>query len=101
MIIVLRTWSKMAPAVTSSVPQKLSVKTPTSMATAATAMNTRIGTILATVTIRLIAAASLTPRAIRAAKTQIPTVESSAAITVSPSPSAGQALPMVLMMNTQ
>ena len=46
-------------------PQKLATKTPPLKAIAATTMNTKIGTTLAIVAMRLITAASLTPRRIR------------------------------------
>jgi hypothetical protein len=99
--IVSLTWSNTADAEKLSVPQKLSAKTLGSSVTAANTMNTRIGTILATVTIRFITAASLTPRAINTAKIQIPAEDNNAAAIVSPSPSAGHAFPIVDMMNTQ
>jgi hypothetical protein len=48
-----------------SPPQRLPANTPPLIANASTMRNTKIGTSLAIVTIRLITAASLTPRAIR------------------------------------
>ena len=57
--------SKTDENVRSSPPQKLSANTSALKAMAAITMNTRIGTTLATVTIRLMIAASLTPRRIR------------------------------------
>ena len=56
---------------------------------------------LATVTIRLIAAASFTPRRIRTSNAQMPTVDSTTASSVSPSPSAGANAPSVDMISTQ
>ena len=56
---------------------------------------------LATVTILLIVVASLTPRRIRTANAQMPTVESATASKVSPSPSAGAMAPSVDMISTQ
>ena len=47
-------------------------------------MNTKIGTTLATVTMRLMIAASLTPRRIRKQNIHTPTDEARTAITVSP-----------------
>lgn len=64
-------------------------------------MKTRIGTILATVTIRLMAAASFTPLRMRKKNDHRPTEERTMARTVSPSPSAGAIAPMVDMMSTQ
>ena len=56
---------------------------------------------LATVTILLIVVASLTPRRMRKAKAQMPTVDSTTARNVSPSPSAGTRPPTVDMISTQ
>ena len=64
-------------------------------------MKTRIGMILKIVTMRLITAASRTPRAMRTWKSQTPTVESASASTVSPSPKLSKNAPSVAVMNTQ
>ena len=64
-------------------------------------MNTRIGMILKIVTMRLITAASLTPRAMRTWKNQTPSVERTSATTVSPSPKLSKNAPSVAVMNTQ
>jgi hypothetical protein len=64
-------------------------------------MKTMIGTTFATVTIRLIAVASLTPRRITKKNSHSPAEESRMARTVSPSPSAGAMAPTVDMMSTQ
>ena len=53
------------------------------------------------VTIRLITAASRTPRAIRTWKSQTPTVDSATASSVSPSPKPSKNAPRVAVMNTQ
>ena len=65
MIIVSETWENSVETDGSSPAQKLSRNSPASNDNATATMNTRIGTILATVTMRLIVAASFTPRAIR------------------------------------
>ena len=57
--------------------------------------------ILATVTILLIVAASLTPRRMSTAKAQMPRVDSATARNVSPSPSEGTSAPTVDMISTQ
>ena len=57
--------------------------------------------ILKIVTIRLITAASRTPRATSAWKNQTPSVETAAASSVSPSPKAGTNAPRVAVMKTQ
>ena len=64
-------------------------------------MNTMIGTTLAMVTMRLIAAASLTPRAMRVWNSQMATDDSATARTVSPWPRPGNRAEIVAMMNTQ
>jgi len=64
-------------------------------------MNTRIGRTLKIVTIRLITAASRTPRAIRMWKSHTPTVDRTSASTVSPSPKPSKNAPRVAVMNTQ
>jgi hypothetical protein len=64
-------------------------------------MNTRMGMTLATVTTLLMLAASLTPRMIRKANAQMPTVDSSTASAVSPSPRAGTMPPSVDVISTQ
>jgi hypothetical protein len=65
MIIVALTWLKMEPIVAALPPQKLSLKTPASKANTRMTRKTKIGTILAMVTIRLTTAAFFTPRVIK------------------------------------
>ena len=60
-----------------------------------------IGSTLATVTIRFIAAASFTPRRMKRKKAHRPTEDSRIARSVSPSPSAGAIAPIVDMSSTQ
>src|SRR2546430_1554565 len=63
MIIVAFTWSNSVDNDAASPPHQLSLKVPALKYTATRMMKTTIGTILATVTIRLMVVASLTPRA--------------------------------------
>lgn len=64
-------------------------------------MKTRIGTTLATVTTRLMAAASFTPRRMSRKNAHSPTEDRTTARSVSPSPSAGAMAPIVDMISTQ
>lgn len=80
---------------------KFSAKTLGLRQNSAMRTKTRMGTTLATVTIRLMAAASLTPRLMSRKNAHRPAEESSMARTVSPSPSAGAIAPIVDMMSTQ
>ena len=64
-------------------------------------MKTRIGTILATVAMRLMMAACLTPRLIIQKKSHNPSDDNTTASTVEPSPSAGNSALVVAMMSTQ
>ena len=64
-------------------------------------MKTRIGMILKIVTMRLITAASRTPRAIRKWKSHTPAVDRATARTVSPSPNPSKKAPRVALMKTQ
>jgi hypothetical protein len=79
----------------------LAANTSARSATASTTTNTRIGTSLATVTILLIAAASLTPRRIMKWKAHTPTADTATASNVLPSPNPGIATPSVDLINTQ
>ncbi len=60
-----------------------------------------MGTSLATVTIRLMAVASRTPRRIIQKNAHSPAEDRTTASAVSPSPSSGQTEPTVDMMSTQ
>ncbi len=64
-------------------------------------MNSRIGTILAMVTTLLMNAASLVPRRIMKWKAQMPTEETTIALTVLPSPKTGKNAPSVDLISTQ
>ena len=64
-------------------------------------MNTRIGTTLAMVTMRLMTAASLTPRIIEEGNSHTPIDDTITANTVSPAPSPGNSALNVAMMSTQ
>src|SRR4051794_30736276 len=101
MIIVDLTWSNNVDSEASSPPHQLYEKSSPVKANATTTMNSRIGTSLAKVTMRLIAAASFTPRAMRKWNSQMAADESTTASAVSPWPSPGKAAEIVAMMNTQ
>ena len=64
-------------------------------------MKTRIGTIFATVTTVLIAAACCTPRRIMKWNNQIPIEATTMAVTVLPSPKTGKKAPKVDLIRTQ
>ncbi|MEY9255870.1 hypothetical protein ABH990_006868 [Bradyrhizobium ottawaense] len=64
-------------------------------------IKTRIGTILAMVTMVLIAAACCTPRRIMKWKSQIPIEATMIAMTVLPSPNTGKNAPKVDLIRTQ
>ena len=101
MIIVLRTCSFRVPRSPYPVASQLSEKTPASKLRNSTTMKTRIGMILKIVTMRLMTAASRTPRAIRKWNAHTPAVDRATARKVSPAPKPSKKAPSVALMNTQ
>ena len=99
--MVLRTCSLRLPSSPYDEAVQLSANTPASKLMNRTTMNTRIGRILKIVTMRLMTAASRTPRAIRMWKSHTPTVDTATARNVAPSPKLSKNAPSVAPMKTQ
>ena len=96
--IELRAWFATLPKVGSSPPQKFSAKRSALNAAMATMMKSAIGTILATVAMVLIAAASLMPRRIMKCTAHSRTEAATMAVGVVPSPKIGKNRPNVALI---